>query len=88
MQYLSLFAFTLVFQMENDSWYRLRVAVMTPGARPANLQFESSCTVYKDASDGVWHSASFTTYGGETGGSSFELTGASRGDFAVSEFVQ
>lgn len=84
MQYLSLFAFTPVFQMENDSWYRLRVAVMTPGARPANLQFESSCTVYKVASDGVWHSASFTTYGG----SSFELTGASRGDFAVSAFVQ
>ena len=62
-----------------DSWYRLRTLIVTPDAEPNTLSFGSGCTVYKVASDGVWHSADLTTYEG----SSFVLTGASRADFAV-----
>lgn len=74
-----------MFYLEDAKWFRLRVAVFTPGAKPNDLKFDGgSCTVYKVASDGVWHNAPFTTYGGP----SFELTGASRADFAVSRDIR
>jgi FtsP/CotA-like multicopper oxidase with cupredoxin domain len=69
-----------VLQLEAENWYRLRVSVVTPGARASNLSFNGgSCTIHKVASDGVWHNMPFTTYTGST----FEMTGASRADFAI-----
>ena len=53
---------------------------MDPSGGSNYLNFSNSCTVYKVASDGVWHtSGSLTSYEA----SSFELTGASRADFAL-----
>jgi hypothetical protein len=67
-------------QVEVGKWYRLRVSVVTPGAKASDVSFSGGdCTVYRVASDGVWHTAALTTYAG----SSFELTGASRADFAI-----
>lgn len=69
-----------VMRLESDRWYRLRVAVVIPSAMPSDLTFVGgSCTVHRVASDGVWHTAEFVAYSD----SSFELTGASRADFAV-----
>lgn len=68
-----------ILQVLPDHWYRLRTAVVTPDAEPNVLSFDDSCTVYKVASDGVWHAASLTAYQS----SSSELTGASRADFAI-----
>ena len=69
-----------VIELHQGHWYRLRVAVVEPKATPRILSFNGGdCTIYKVASDGVWHSADFTAYIG----SSFELTGASRADFAI-----
>lgn len=56
--------------------------MVVPGAQAKDLSFvdgSGSCTVYKVASDGVWHSDAFTTHVGPA----FELTGASRADFAI-----
>lgn len=74
-----------MINFEADKWYRLRVSVAEPTATPDNLKFGSGCTVHKVASDGVWHSAPFSTYSGASSqsGTSFKLTGASRGDFAI-----
>eukprot|EP00986_Skeletonema_menzelii_P012952 scaffold7315_cov119-Skeletonema_menzelii.AAC.2 len=59
----------------------LRVSTVEPSARTAALSFHGgSCTVYKVASDGIWHNTALTTYSG----SSFEMTGASRADYAIS----
>eukprot|EP00985_Skeletonema_marinoi_P000202 scaffold60_cov137-Skeletonema_marinoi.AAC.1 len=70
-----------VFQVEVGNWYRLRVSTVEPSARTAALSFNSgSCTVYKVASDGIWHNSALTTYSG----SSFDMTGASRADYAIS----
>lgn len=69
-----------VIQVETGKWYRLRVSVVTPGAKPLDVSFNGGdCTVYKTASDGVWHTRPLDFYSG----SSFELTGASRADFAI-----
>ncbi len=69
------------FQVQVGKWYRLRVSTVEPFARTAALSFHGgSCTVYKVASDGIWHNAALTTYSG----SSFDMTGASRADFAIS----
>lgn len=67
------------FRVLPDHWYRLRMSVVVPQADPDVISFGGGCTVYKVASDGVWHSAGLTSYEG----SSFALTGASRADFAV-----
>jgi len=70
-----------VFQVQVGKWYRLRVSAVEPFARTAALSFHGgSCTVYKVASDGIWHNAALTTYSG----SSFDMTGASRADYAIS----
>lgn len=70
-----------IFQVLVGKWYRLRVATVEPSARTAALSFHGgSCTVYKVASDGIWHNAPLTTYSG----SSFDMTGASRADYAIS----
>jgi hypothetical protein len=67
-------------QVEVGKWYRLRVSAVRPDAKATDVSFSGGdCTVYKVASDGVWHSAALTTYAG----SSFKLTGASRADFAI-----
>ncbi len=69
-----------VIQIETDKWYRLRVSVVTPGAKASDVGFVGGgCTIYKVASDGVWHTKPLTFYQA----SSFELTGASRADFAI-----
>mmetsp|Transcript_25599 Transcript_25599/g.38386 ORF Transcript_25599/g.38386 Transcript_25599/m.38386 type:complete len:347 (+) Transcript_25599:631-1671(+) len=63
-----------------NKWYRLRVSAVAPKAKPKTISFDGgSCTIYKIASDGVWNSANLTSYPGL----SFELTGASRADFAI-----
>lgn len=67
------------FDLVGDKWYRLRVSVVTPDASPGEVSFDDGCDVFKVASDGIWHAQSFDTYGG----SSFGVTGASRGDFAI-----
>ena len=69
-----------VIDIAGDHWYRLRVSAVVPGGRASDLSFDGgNCQVYKVASDGVWHSASFNTFSGST----FELTGSSRADFAI-----
>mmetsp|Transcript_12949 Transcript_12949/g.19336 ORF Transcript_12949/g.19336 Transcript_12949/m.19336 type:complete len:378 (+) Transcript_12949:503-1636(+) len=70
-----------VFQVEVGRWYRLRVSTVEPNANTAALSFNGGdCTVHKVASDGIWHNAALTTYSG----SSFDMTGASRADYAIS----
>ena len=70
-----------LFRVEIGKWYRLRVSTVEPTANIATLSFHGeSCTVYKVASDGIWHNAALTSYPG----SSFDMTGASRADFALS----
>eukprot|EP00978_Attheya_sp_CCMP212_P041230 scaffold233630_cov46-Attheya_sp.AAC.1 len=64
--------------MEAKKWYRLRLSTVDPLAVPLELRFTPGCKVHKVASDGIWHSL----IPGEEG-SSFEMTGASRGDFAI-----
>lgn len=60
-------SFMSVIRMEQDGWYRLRVSVVTPGARASNVVFGGSvCTIYKVASDGVWHTAAFDAYPGSS----------------------
>lgn len=69
-----------IVQVETGKWYRLRVSVVTPGAKPSDVGFVGGdCTVYKVASDGVWHTQPLDSYPGNA----FELTGASRADFAI-----
>lgn len=69
-----------LFQVEVGNWYRLRVSTVKPNAATAALSFNGgSCTVYKVASDGIWHNAALTNYIG----SSFDMTGASRADYAI-----
>ena len=68
-----------VLEFENGRWYRLRVSVVTPTAKPKALTFDGGCEVYKVASDGVWHTKNFNEYPGPT----FSVTGASRADFAI-----
>ncbi len=66
--------------LETGKWYRLRVSVVTPGAKASDVGFTGDgCIVYKVASDGVWHTAPLDSYPG----TAFELTGASRADFAI-----
>eukprot|EP00985_Skeletonema_marinoi_P022858 scaffold14795_cov140-Skeletonema_marinoi.AAC.18 len=70
-----------VFQVEVGRWHRLRVSTVEPNANTAALSFNGGdCTVHKVASDGIWHNAALTTYSG----SSFDMTGASRADYAIS----
>ena len=66
-------------------WYRLRVSIVAMNDRAGDLSFEGgACTVYKVASDGVWHQRPFNTWGGYSGNRPhFGLTGASRADFAI-----
>jgi hypothetical protein len=69
-----------VIAISGDRWYRLRVSAVVPRANPKDLGFDGdACTVYKVASHGVWHTEDVGTYSG----SSFEMTGASRADFAI-----
>ena len=69
-----------IFQVEAGRRYRLRVSTVEENAKTAALTFNGGdCTVYKVASDGVWHNAPLTTYAG----SSFDMTGASRADYAI-----
>ena len=67
-----------VINVSANQWYRLRVSVVDPLGAPLNLRFTNGCTVHKVSSDGVWHSS-------VPGPSAdrFELTGASRADFAI-----
>ena len=68
-----------VLQVEADKWYRLRVSIVTPDAKPNNVAFTNGCTIFQVAADGVWHNAALAEYSG----SSFKLSGASRADFAI-----
>ena len=69
-----------IIQVEVGKWYRLRVSTVEPSAKTAALSFyDGNCTVYKVASDGIWHNSPLTTYSGL----SFKMTGASRADFAI-----
>eukprot|EP00978_Attheya_sp_CCMP212_P007617 scaffold17661_cov48-Attheya_sp.AAC.1 len=67
-----------VFNVEAKKWYRLRMSTVDPLAVPLELRFTPGCKMHKVASDGIWHSR---IPGDE--GLSFEMTGASRGDFAI-----
>lgn len=69
-----------VLKVEAERWYRLRVSTVQPFAATSPLSFNGgACTVYKVASDGIWHNAALATYSG----SSFDMTGASRADYAI-----
>lgn len=61
-------------------WYRLRVSVVSVEGSPFNLTFanEGDCDVYKVASDGVWRSVV-----PGPAAKIYELSGASRADFAL-----
>jgi hypothetical protein len=69
-----------VIDIDADQWYRLRVSIVAAYAEPKNFTFDDlgDCNVTKVASDGIWRSSvpgpSATV---------FELTGASRADFAI-----
>ena len=69
-----------IIAIDASQWYRLRVSFVSVAAVPLNFTFddEGNCDVHKVATDGVWRSA----VPGPTG-SVFELTGASRADFAI-----
>ena len=68
-----------VFRFQANRWYRLRVSIVDPVGAPNSLVFVGGqCVVHRVASDGIWHS----TIPG-LAGHSFEMTGASRGDFAI-----
>ena len=86
---LSIVNCTIRSQIEANKWYRLRTSVVTPDGGGGTVKFDKSCTVYKVASDGVYHS-DFTAQNGLSGGPgpnaaspSFVMTGASRADFAI-----
>jgi FtsP/CotA-like multicopper oxidase with cupredoxin domain len=66
--------------IDAGQWYRLRVSIVAAFAEPQNLVFgnATSCSVHKVASDGIWRSSVPGSDGKE-----FELTGASRADFAI-----
>lgn len=70
-----------VIDIAVNQWYRLRVSIVNANAIPYNFTFEDSrakCDIHKVASDGIWHSV----VPGPSS-SSWELTGASRADFAI-----
>jgi hypothetical protein len=69
-----------VIDIDADQCYRLRVSVVAAYAEPKNFTFDDlgDCNVTKVTSNGIWRSSvpgpSATV---------FELTGASRADFAI-----
>jgi len=67
-----------IFSIQANQWYRLRVSIVDPIAIPRELVFTQGCQVHRVASDGIWHSM----IPGEQS-NTYEMTGASRGDFAI-----
>jgi FtsP/CotA-like multicopper oxidase with cupredoxin domain len=69
-----------VIDIDADQWYRLRVSIVAAYAEPKNFTFDDSgdCNVTKVASDGIWRSSI-----PRPSASVYELTGASRADFAI-----
>eukprot|EP00544_Gedaniella_sp_CCMP2646_P008030 CAMPEP_0202488006 /NCGR_PEP_ID=MMETSP1361-20130828/6170_1 /ASSEMBLY_ACC=CAM_ASM_000849 /TAXON_ID=210615 /ORGANISM="Staurosira complex sp., Strain CCMP2646" /LENGTH=904 /DNA_ID=CAMNT_0049117497 /DNA_START=21 /DNA_END=2731 /DNA_ORIENTATION=+ len=69
-----------VIDIAANQWYRLRVSLVNANAIPYNFTFadQGMCEIHKVAQDGIWRS----TVPGPMK-SSWELTGASRADFAI-----
>lgn len=69
-----------VIDIAVNQWYRLRVSIVNVNAIPYNFTFDDQdmCDIHKVANDGVWRS----TVPGPTS-NVWELTGASRADFAI-----
>jgi FtsP/CotA-like multicopper oxidase with cupredoxin domain len=69
-----------IFGIASNQWYRFRVSIVDADAVPYNLVFDDQniCDIHKVASDGVWRG---TVPGPKS--SVWELTGASRADFAI-----
>jgi len=69
-----------IFNLNADTWYRLRVSTVDPLGVSQEFRFTPGCEVYKVASDGIWHSV--VPFDGPST-NTFQMTGSSRGDFAV-----
>jgi FtsP/CotA-like multicopper oxidase with cupredoxin domain len=69
-----------IFEIQAKQWYRIRVSIVHADAVPYNLEFDDQgmCDIHKVAADGIWR----TRVPGPSS-SVWELTGASRADFAV-----
>jgi len=69
-----------VIDIAANQWYRLRVSMVSANAVPYNFTFDDQgmCDIHKVASDGIWRSQ---IPGPKS--SVWELTGASRADFAI-----
>jgi hypothetical protein len=69
-----------VIDISANQWYRLRVSLVNANAVPYNFTFidGGTCEVHKVAQDGIWRS----TVPGPMS-NIWELTGASRADFAI-----
>jgi len=72
-----------IFTLTKGKWYRLRISTVDPLGVAQELRFTAGCDVHRVASDGIWHSVvpfddepPVTNY-------SFQMTGSSRGDFAI-----
>ena len=71
---------TEIIDIAANQWYRLRVSFVNANALPYNFTFDDQgmCDIHKVAQDGMWRSV---VPGPKS--SVWELTGASRADFAI-----
>ena len=77
---------TEVINVDSNRWYRLRLSLVVPSGQGGRIDIDwmlynsnHMCKMWRVASDGVWHVASFDTYGKST----WYLTGVSRADFML-----
>ena len=73
-----------VIDMDANQWYRLRVSIVESDALHRKFRFDDQgdCTIHKVANDGIWRSV-VPQLSGVWNENAWELTGASRADFAV-----
>ena len=69
-----------IFNIMHGKWYRLRISTVDLLGAAQELRFTAGCEVHKVASDGIWHSV--VPFDGLSA-NSFQMTGSSRGDFAI-----
>lgn len=73
-----------IFNIMNGKWYRLRISTVDPLGVAQELRFTAGCEVHKVASDGIWHSVvPFDETSESVNKNTFQMTGSSRGDFAL-----
>ena len=69
-----------IFNIMHGKWYRLRISTVDPLGAAQELRFTAGCEGHKVPSNGIWHSV--VPFDGPSS-NSFEMTGSSRGDFAI-----